>query len=107
VTCGKFTEKRRETMRKEDWEERLKALLSKFREDNMSDYRKSEEYQNDQEKMNEASRGIEMLNLNEKTMKAINNMSDIENDTGTAYMEQAYIQGICDGIRLVKFFQQN
>lgn len=57
--------------------------------------------------MNEASRKIEMLNLNEKTMKAINNMSDIENDTGTAYMEQAYIQGICDGIRLVKFFQQN
>ena len=48
MTCGKFTEKRRETMRKEDWEERLKALLSKFREDNMSDYRKSEEYQNDQ-----------------------------------------------------------
>lgn len=48
-----------------------------------------------------------IYNLNEKTMKAINNMSDIENDTGTAYMEQAYIQGICDGIRLVKFFQQN
>ena len=83
-------------MQKEDWEERLKALLSKFREDNMYDYRNSEEYQNDQEKMNEASRKIEMLNLNEKTMKAINNMSDIENDTGTAYMEQAYIQGICD-----------
>ena len=94
-------------MRKEDWEERLKALLSKFREDNMYDYRNSEEYQNDQEKMNEASREIEMLNLNEKTMKAINNLSDIENDTGTAYMEQAYIQGICDGIRFVKFFQQN
>lgn len=51
-------------MQKEDWEERLKALLSKFREDNMYDYRNSEEYQNDQEKMNEASRKIEMLNLN-------------------------------------------
>lgn len=94
-------------MRKEDWEERLKALLSEFREDNMSDYRSSEEYQENQEKMNDASREIEMLELNEETMKAINNLSDIENDTGTAYMEQAYIQGICDGIRLVKFFQQN
>ena len=94
-------------MRKEDWEERLKALLSKFREDNMSDYRNSEEYQNDQEKMNEASRALEMLELNEEIMKVIDNISDIENDTDTDYMEQAYIQGICDGIRFVKFFQQN
>lgn len=94
-------------MQKEDWEERLKALLSKFREDNMSDYRNSEEYQNDQVKMDKASREIEKLKLDEKAMKAINNMSDIENETGTAYMEQAYLQGICDGIRFVKFFQQN
>lgn len=94
-------------MQKEDWEERLKALLSKFREDNMSDYRNSEEYQNDQEKMNAASREIDNLKLDEKAMRAINNMSDIENETGTAYMEQAYLQGICDGIRFVKFFQQN
>lgn len=94
-------------MQKEEWEERLKALLSKFREDNMSDYRNSEEYQNDQEKMNVASREIDNLKLDEKAMRAINNMSDIENETGTAYMEQAYLQGICDGIRFVKFFQQN
>lgn len=94
-------------MQKEDWEERLKALLSKFREDNMSDYRNSEEYQNDQVKMDKASREIEKLKLDEEAMKAINNMSDIENETGTAYMEQAYLQGICDGIRFVKFFQQN
>lgn len=94
-------------MQKEEWEERLKALLSEFRESNMSDYRSSEEYQENQEKMNEASREIEMLNLNEEAMKAINHMSDIENDTGTAYMEQAYLQGICDGIRFVKFFQQD
>lgn len=94
-------------MQKEDWEERLKALLSKFREDNMSNYRKSEEYQNDQVKMDKASREIDNLKLEEKAMRAINNMSDIENETGTAYMEQAYLQGICDGIRFVKFFQQN
>lgn len=94
-------------MQKEDWEERLKALLSKFREDNMSNYRKSEEYQNDQVKMDKASREIEKLKLDEEAIKAINNMSDIENETGTAYMEQAYLQGICDGIRFVKFFQQN
>lgn len=94
-------------MRKDDWEERLKALLSEFRESNMSDYRSSEEYQENQEKMNDASREIEMLKLNEEAMKAINNLSDIENDTGTAYTEQAYIQGICDGIRFVKFFQQD
>lgn len=94
-------------MQKEDWEERLKALLSKFREDNMSNYRKSEEYQNDQVKMDKASREIEKLKLDEEVMKAINNMSDVENETGTAYMEQAYLQGICDGIRFVKFFQQN
>lgn len=94
-------------MQKEEWEERLKALLSKFREDNMSNYRKSEEYQNDQVKMDKASREIDNLKLDEKAMKAINNMSDIENETGTAYMEQAYLQGICDGIRFVKFFQQN
>ncbi len=94
-------------MQKEEWEERLKALLSKFREDNMSDYRDSEEYQNNQEKMNEASREIGKLKLDEDVMIAIHNMSDIENETGTDYMEQAYIQGICDGIRFVKFFQQN
>lgn len=94
-------------MQKEDWEERLKALLSKFREDNMSNYRKSEEYQNDQVKMDKASMEIDNLKLDEEAMKAINNMSDIENETGTAYMEQAYLQGICDGIRFVKFFQQN
>lgn len=94
-------------MQEKEWEERLKALLSEFRESNMSDYRSSEEYQDNQKKMNDASREIEMLKLNEETMKAINNLSDIENDTGTAYMEQAYIQGICDGIRFVKFFQQN
>ena len=94
-------------MQNEEWEERLKTLLSKFREDNMSDYRRSEEYQNNQEKMNEASREIDKLNLDEEVMRAINNMSDIENETDTAYMEKAYIQGICDGIRFVKFFQQN
>lgn len=94
-------------MQKEEWEERLKALLSKFREDNMSNYRKSEEYQNDQVKMDKASMEIDNLKLDEEAMKAINNMSDIENETGTAYMEQAYLQGICDGIRFVKFFQQN
>lgn len=94
-------------MQKDDWEEHLKALLSEFRESNMSDYRSSEEYQENQEKMNDASREIEMLKLNEEAMKAINNLSDIENDTGTAYMEQAYIQGICDGIRFMKFFQQD
>lgn len=94
-------------MQKEGWEDRLKALLSKFREDNMSGYRNSEEYQINQEKMNEASQKVEMLKLNEETMTAINNMSDIENNADTDYMEQAYIQGICDGIRFVKFFQQN
>lgn len=94
-------------MKTEAWEERLKALLSKFREDNMSEYRNSEEYQNNQEKLNEASRAVEMLELNEETMDAIDNMSDIENNADTDYMEQAYIQGICDGIRFVKFFQQN
>ena len=31
------------------WEDRLKALLSKFREDNMSDYRDSAEYKENQE----------------------------------------------------------
>lgn len=92
-------------MQKEGWEDRLKALLSKFREDNMSDYRNSEEYQINQEKMNEASQEVEMLKLDEQTMTAINNMSDIENNADTDYMEQAYIQGICDGIRFVKFFQ--
>ena len=34
-----------------DWEDRLKALLSKFREDNMSDYRMSAEYKDNQEKI--------------------------------------------------------
>ena len=94
-------------MQEKNWENRLKALLSKFREDNMSDYRNSEEYQNNQKKMNEASRALEMLELNEEIMKVIDNISDIENDTDTDYMEQAYIQGICDGIRFVKFFQQD
>ncbi len=93
-------------MQKDNWEERLKALLSKFREDNMSDYRNSEEYQGNLEKMDEASRSVKMLGLNDEAIKAINRMSDIENATGTDYMEQAYIQGICDGIRFVKFFQQ-
>ncbi len=92
-------------MQKEEWEERLKALLSKFREDNMSEYRKSEEYQDNQEKMNEASKSVKMLGLDDEAIKAINSMSDIENATGADYMEQAYIQGICDGIRFVKFFQ--
>ena len=55
----------------------------------------------------QAKAGIANLKLDEKAMRAINNMSDIENETGTAYMEQAYLQGICDGIRFVKFFQQN
>ncbi len=93
-------------MQKDNWEERLKALLSKFREDNMSDYRNSEEYKDNQEKMDEASRSVKMLGLNKEAVKAIKHMSDIENDTGADYMEQAYIQGICDGIRFVKFFQQ-
>lgn len=37
--------------RMEDWEGRLKALLCKFREDNMSGYRESDEYLDGQEKM--------------------------------------------------------
>ena len=34
-----------------DWEDRLKALLSKFREANMSDYRMSAEYKDNQEEI--------------------------------------------------------
>ncbi len=72
----------------------------------MSDYRNSEEYKDNQEKMDEASREVEKFGLNKEAVKAIKHMSDIENATDTDYMEQAYIQGICDGIRFVKFFQQ-
>ena len=73
----------------------------------MSDYRKSEEYQNNQEKLSQASSAIGNLKLDEEIMRAINHLSDVENEISTDYMEQAYIQGICDGIRFVKFIGEN
>lgn len=91
----------------EDWEGRLKALLSKFREDNMSGYRESDEYLDGQEKMEQEHEKIEKLNLDKEAMNAINDLEDAENETSTDYMEQAYIQGITDGIRFMNFFQQN
>lgn len=94
-------------MRKEDWEDRLKALLSKFREDNMSDYRMSAEYKDNQEEIQIGYQQLGKLELGKDVMDAIQDFGDVENAAATDYMEQAYIQGICDGIRFVKFFQQN
>lgn len=90
----------------DDWEDRLKALLCKFREDNMLDYRRSDEYRNNQEKMHNEFEKIEKLGLSREAMDAIQEFGDIENAAGTDYMEQAYIQGISDGIRLLRFFNQ-
>lgn len=93
--------------RMEDWEGRLKALLCKFREDNMSGYRESDEYLDGQEKMEQEHEKIEKLNLDKEVMNAINDLEDAENEASTNYMEQAYLQGISDGIRFMNFFQQN
>lgn len=90
-----------------DWEDRLKALLSKFREDNMSDYRMSAEYKDNQEEIQIGYQQLGKLELGKDVMDAIQDFGDVENAAATDYMEQAYIQGICDGIRFVKFFQQN
>lgn len=90
-----------------DWEDRLKALLSKFREDNMSDYRMSAEYKDNQEEIQVGYQQLGKLELGKDVMDAIQDFGDMENAAATDYMEQAYIQGICDGIRFVKFFQQN
>lgn len=90
-----------------DWEDRLKALLSKFREDNMSDYRMSAEYKDNQEEIQREYQQIGKLDLDKDVMNAIQDFGDVENAAATDYMEQAYIQGICDGIRFVKFFQQD
>lgn len=90
-----------------DWEDRLKALLSKFREDNMSDYRMSAEYKDNQEEIQREYQQIGKLGLSKAVKDAIQEFGDVENAAATDYMEQAYIQGICDGIRLVKFFQQD
>jgi|InofroStandDraft_1065614.scaffolds.fasta_scaffold07364_16 hypothetical protein len=90
-----------------DWEDRLKALLSKFREDNMSDYRMSAEYKDNQEEIQKEYQQLGKLDLGKDVMNAIQDFGDVENAAATDYMEQAYIQGICDGIRFVKFFQQD
>lgn len=90
----------------DDWNERLKALLCKFREDNMSDYRLSEEYKKNMENIHREFEKIEKLGLDKEVMVAIQEFGDIENAAGTDYMEQAYIQGISDGIRLLRFFNQ-
>lgn len=90
-----------------DWEDRLKALLSKFREDNMSDYRMSAEYKDNQEEIQIGYQQLGKLELGKDVMDAIQDFGDVENAAATDYMEQAYIQGICDGIRFVKFFQEN
>lgn len=90
-----------------DWEDRLKALLSKFREDNMSDYRMSAEYKDNQEEIQREYQQLGKLDLGKDVMNAIQDFGDVENAAATDYMEQAYIQGICDGIRFVKFFQQD
>ena len=90
-----------------DWEDRLKALLSKFREDNMSDYRMSAEYKDNQEEIQKEYQQLGKLDLGKDVMNAIQDFGDVENAAATDYMEQAYIQGICDGIRFVKFFQEN
>ena len=47
------------------------------------------------------------LDLDKDVMNAIQDFGDVENAAATDYMEQAYIQGICDGIRFMKFFQQD
>jgi len=88
------------------WEDRLKALLSKFREDNMSDYRDSAEYKENQEMVKQEYEKLEELGLDEKVMRMISDIEDVENAAATDYMEQAYIQGISDGIRLLMFFHQ-
>lgn len=90
-----------------DWEDRLKALLSKFREDNMSDYRMSAEYKGNQEEIQREYQQLGKLDLDKDVMNAIQDFGDVENAAATDYMEQAYIQGICDGIRFMKFFQQD
>lgn len=90
-----------------DWEDRLKALLSKFREDNMSDYRMSAEYKDNQEEIQKEYQQLGKLDLGKDVMNAIQDFGDVENAAATDYMEQAYIQGLCDGIRFVKFFQQD
>ncbi len=90
----------------DDWEDRLKALLCKFREDNMAGYRLSEEYKDNQEKIHREFERIEKLGLQKEVMEAIQYFGEVENAVATDYMEQAYLQGISDGIRLWKFVNQ-
>lgn len=87
----------------QNWEDRLKALLSKFREDNMAEYRLTAEYKDNQEKIQREYQQIEKLGLSKEVKDAIQEFGDIENAASTDYMEQAYIQGICDGIRFLEF----
>lgn len=90
-------------LKSEDWEERLKALLRKFREDNMSEYRMSEEYEANQDKMRQEYKKIEKLGLSRAAMDAINSLEDAENAASADDVEQAYLQGISDGIRFCIF----
>lgn len=90
----------------EDWEERLKDFLRRFREDNMAEYLMSEEYKGHQEKMNEKHKKIEKLGVDRAVLAAVNDLEDAENAASADYVEQAYLQGISDGIRFCIFLNQ-
>lgn len=92
--------------KKDSWEERLKNFMSKFREDNMESYRLSGEYKANQEKIRQANEKIRNLGLADEVMETINDLGDIENAAAADYTEQAYLQGISDGIRFWIFVNQ-
>lgn len=92
--------------KKDRWEKRLKNFMSKFREDNMEPYRLSGEYKANQEKIRQAYEKIGNLGLTAETMETINELGEIETAAAADYTEQAYLQGISDGIKFWIFVNQ-
>lgn len=55
---------------------------------------------------NKVNKKLEKMNLNKKQSKQVNKLIDAVNQSGSAYGDAAYRQGLHDGIKLVSELSQ-
>lgn len=90
-----------------NWEQRLKDMLSEFREENMLYYRlSSSEYSENEQRIKMVQNEIDKLGLEEEVISKIENLLEMESAASSDYIERSYLQGISDCLRFLMFIQE-
>ena len=93
-------------MQKLPWEEMLVMWLSEFRENNMTEYRKtSQEYNEKVRKEEELHKKVQQLKLTSEERQLIDELLSAQSATEEAYSSASYLFGITDCMRFISFFQ--